>query len=118
MNITHPGPHIEWYPQQDHHEQQQVSQAQADAEGGEHRGHWPDREDAYSCTEREDDKPSNQDEDAENMTNSTHHTKHQEQDTTDPELHALTHSEVPGLAAEEPGYDNILAILVKETAFR
>ena len=48
----------------------------------------------------EDDKASNQYEDAENMANSTHHTKHQEQDTTDPELHFLTHSEVPGLTAD------------------
>ena len=62
----------------------------------------------------EDDKPSNQYEDAENMANSTHHTKHQEQDTTDPELHSESHR----LTAEESGYDNILTILVKETAFR
>ena len=52
------------------------------------------------------------------MTNTTHQPKYQEQDTTDPELHALTHSEVPGLTAEEPGYYHILTILVKETAFR
>ena len=52
------------------------------------------------------------------MTNTTHQPKYQEQDTTDPELHFLTHSEVHRLTAEEPGYDNILNILVKETAFR
>ena len=52
MEKTHPGPHIEWHPQQDHHEQQQVSQAQADAEGGEDCGHGPDGGDAYSCTEQ------------------------------------------------------------------
>ena len=45
MKTTHPDPHIEWDPQQDHHEQQEVSQAQADAEGGEDCGHLPDRGD-------------------------------------------------------------------------